>query len=78
MSAEHPDSFSDLEGKLEAAEREIARKDQIIDALQQRLFGSKSERIDPDQYQLDFGENVLGKPEPPAPYESEGDPEEGV
>lgn len=77
MSAEHPDSFSDLEGKLEAAEREIARKDQIIDALQQRLFGSKSERIDPDQYQLDFGEDVLGKPEPPAPYESEGDPEEG-
>jgi len=64
------------EEKLAAAEREIERKDQIIAALQKRLFGSQSERIDPDQYQLEFGEEVLGKPEPPTPCESEGDPEE--
>lgn len=64
------------EAKLAAAEREIERKDQIIAALQKRLFGSQSERIDPDQYQLDFGEEVLGKPEPPTPCEGEGDPEE--
>jgi transposase len=50
--------------QLGAAKREIARKDQIIAALQQRLFGSKSERYHPDQGQLDFGEEVLGKFEP--------------
>lgn len=48
------------EAELAAAKREIARKDQIIAALQQRLFGSKSERYHPDQEQLDFGEDVLG------------------
>ena len=37
------------EAELAAAKREIARKDQIIAALQQRLFGSKSERYHPDQ-----------------------------
>jgi hypothetical protein len=46
--------------QLAAAKREIARKDQIIAALQQRLFGSNSERYHPDQEQLDFGEEVLG------------------
>jgi transposase len=52
------------EAELAAAKREIARKDQIIAALQQRLFGSKSERYHPDQEELDFGEDVLGKFEP--------------
>ncbi|HQW27988.1 MAG TPA: IS66 family transposase, partial [Verrucomicrobiales bacterium] len=45
-----------LEAELAAAKRELARKDQIIAALQHRLFGSKSERYHPDQEQLDFGE----------------------
>jgi hypothetical protein len=49
-----------LEAELAAAKRELARKDQIIAALQHRLFGSKSERHHPDQGQLDFGEDVLG------------------
>lgn len=49
-----------LEAELAAAKRELARKDQIIAALQHRLFGSKSERCHPDHRQLDFGENVLG------------------
>lgn len=77
MSAEHPDSLSGLKEKLAAAEREIERKDQIIDALQHRLFGKKSERINPDQYQLEFGEEVLGKcePLPETPCESGGAPE---
>jgi hypothetical protein len=35
------------EAELAAAKREIARKDQIIAALQQRLFGNKSERTIP-------------------------------
>ena len=49
-----------LEAELAAAKRELARKDQIIAALQHRLFGSKSERYHPDQEQLEFGEDVLG------------------
>jgi len=53
-----------LEAELAAAKREIARKDQIIAALQHRLFGSKSERYHPDQEQLNFGEDVFGKLEP--------------
>src|SRR5690606_15570422 len=53
-----------LEAELAAAKREIARKDQTVAALQQRLFGSKSERHDPNQEQLDCGEEVLGKFEP--------------
>jgi len=78
MAAEHPDSLSRLQEELAAAEREIERKDQIIAGLQQRLFGSKSERIDPNQHQLEFGEDVLGKPEalPPTPCGGEGAPEE--
>lgn len=52
------------EAELAAAKREILRKDQIIAALQHRLFGSKSERYHPDQEQLEFGEDVLGKFEP--------------
>lgn len=75
MAAEHHDSLSRIREELAAAEREIERKDQIIAALQERLFGSKSERVDPDQYQLEFGEGLLGKPEPPTPCESEGAPE---
>lgn len=54
------DALERREAELAAAKREIARKDQIIAALQHRLFGAKSERYDPDQEQLDFGEDVLG------------------
>lgn len=49
--------------ELAAAKSEIARKDQIIEALQKRLFGSQSERLDPDQLELLMGEEALGKPE---------------
>lgn len=74
MAAEHPYDYQELLRRLEsveatsvlqgeqlaAAKREIERKDQIIAGLQKLLFGSKSERIDPDQYQLAFGEDVMG------------------
>ena len=60
-------------------EAELKRKDQIIEALQKRLFGSSSERLDPAQLQLEFEDSVLGKPATPpetgdetsAPEESE-------
>jgi len=50
--------------ELSCARRELDRKDQIIAGLQKLLFGKKSERYDPNQHQLEFGEDVLGKPEP--------------
>jgi len=67
-----------LEGELALAKDELKRKDQIIVGLQHRLFGSKSERLDPAQLQLLLDELVLGKPEPrledgddiPAPEET--------
>ena len=46
-------------------EAELKRKDQIIEALQKRLFGSSSERLDPAQLQLEFEDSVLGKPATP-------------
>lgn len=53
------------QAELAAAKVELDRKDQIITALQQRLFGSSSERLDPAQLQLELDELTLGKPEPP-------------
>lgn len=87
MAAEHPHDYQELLRRLErveatsamqgeelaAAKREIQRKDQIIAELQKRLFGSKSERIDPSQYQLEFGEDVMGKPEPLPPIQGGGE-----
>ena len=66
-----------LEAELAAAKAELARKDQIIAALQKRLFGSSSERIDPGQLQLELDDLTLGKPEPPpeTPGGGESEPE---
>ena len=66
-----------LEAELAAAKAELARKDQIIAALQKRLFGSSSERIDPGQLQLDLDGVTLGKSEPPpeTPGGGESEPE---
>ena len=44
---------------------ELARKDKIIAGLQQRLFGSSSEKLDPAQLQLELDQLLLGKPAPP-------------
>jgi len=66
-----------LEKKLAVAEAELARKDQIIEALQHRLFGSKSERLDPAQLQLLLDEAALGKPAAPPEAGDDGSaPEE--
>jgi hypothetical protein len=43
---------------------ELARKDKIIAGLQQRLFGSSSEKLDPAQLQLELDALLLGKAEP--------------
>ncbi len=61
--------------KLAAARAELALKDQLIEALQQRLFGSKSERLDPAQLQLLLDANAMGKPEAP-PQDGEAAAEE--
>lgn len=66
-----------LEKELATAKEELARKDQIIESLQQRLFGSKSERLDPAQLQLLLDEAALGKPlAPPEAGDEMSAPEE--
>ena len=54
-----------LEEELARTKAELARKNGIIEALQKRIFGSSSERLDPNQLQLLFDEVVLGKPAAP-------------
>jgi hypothetical protein len=50
-----------LEAQNTLLKAELARKDKIIAALQQRLFGSSSEKLDPAQLQLEMDEILLGK-----------------
>ena len=69
-AASHPD-LTALLARVARLEEEIKRKDQIIAGLQQRLFGSTSEKLDPAQLQLMFDELVLGKPAP-SPDQSAG------
>lgn len=70
--------FDAMEKEIAHLKSELARKDKIIAGLQQRLFGSSSEKLDPDQLQLKLEELLLGKPGPP-PEASGGTPapEEG-
>jgi len=65
-----------LESELAQTKAELARKNGIIEALQKRLFGSSSERLDPDQLQLLFDEVVLGKPATPPEDGGPSAPEE--
>ena len=51
---------------VEAAHAEIKRQAAIIQALQNKIYGASSEKLDPLQEQLDFPDTVLGKAEPPA------------
>jgi len=75
--ADHPDLTNLLErvarleeelgrtrDKLALANAEIKRKDQIIAGLRHRLFGSSSEKLDPNQLELLFNELIMGKPGP--------------
>jgi transposase len=63
--------ISELEEKLVRLEAEnthlkaeLVRKDKIIAGLQQRLFGASSEKLDPNQLQLELDQLLLGKPAP--------------
>ncbi len=56
--------FGAMEKEIAHLKAELARKDKIIAGLQQRLFGSSSEKLDPAQLQLLFDELLLGKAEP--------------
>jgi len=55
-----------LQEEFATLKDEFERRGQVIGALQKRLFGSSSERIDPLQTNLQFeeGEKLLGKSEP--------------
>ena len=70
-----------LELKTGQFAEELARKDEIIEGLQRRLYGSKSERLDPNQEILEFTDELMGKPEAPigenGPALSEDDEGEG-
>ena len=70
-----------LELKTGQFAEELARKDEIIEGLQRRLYGSKSERLDPNQEILEFTDELMGKPEAPTgengPALSEDDEGEG-
>jgi len=56
---------------------ELARKDKIIAGLQQRLFGSSSEKLDPAQLQLLFDAILMGKAEPSTEQGDEASAPEG-
>lgn len=55
-----------LQEEFATLRNELERRGQVIAVLQKRLFGSSSERIDPLQENLPFGEGdgLLGKPAP--------------
>ncbi len=67
-----------LEAENTHLKSELARKDKIIAGLQQRLFGSSSEKLDPNQLQFELDQLLLGKPAPPPDSSGETSaPEEG-
>jgi hypothetical protein len=67
-----------LEAENTHLKSELARKDKIVAGLQQRLFGSSSEKLDPDQLQFELDQLLLGKPAPPSDSSGETSaPEEG-
>jgi transposase len=67
-----------LEAENTHLKAELARKDKIIAGLQQRLFGSSSEKLDPNQLQFELDQLLLGKPAPSPDASGETSaPEEG-
>ena len=70
--------LEEIERKLAATEAELARKDQIIDALQQRLFGARSPSGSTrPSCSCCLRRVALGKPAaPPEAGAGEGAPEE--
>jgi transposase len=69
-AANHPD-LTNLLARVAWLEEELKRKDQIIAGLRHRLFGSSSEKLDPNQLELLFNELIMGKPAPAAAAEPE-------
>lgn len=67
-----------LKARIEQLEESLAAALQLNEYYRQQLHGSKSERYDPAQANLDFDEATLGKAEPSAPEKSgpEGDEDE--
>jgi transposase len=68
------DSLDLANGELALAHDELKRKDRIIAGLQQQLFGSSSEKLDPNQLQLDLDALTLGKPAPAAEGDAKAKP----
>jgi hypothetical protein len=69
---------ADLKAENTRLKAELARKDKIIAGLQQQLFGSSSEKLDPAQLQFELDQLLLGKPvSPPDPSGETSAPEEG-
>ena len=64
--------------RIPALEAELARKDKIIAGLQQRLFGSSSEKLDPAQLQFELDQLLLGKPAPPPDASGDEPPTSGT
>lgn len=64
-----------LQEEFATLRNEFERRGQTIEALQKRLFGSSSERLDPLQANLPFeeGDSLLGKPEPAGQGGENGD-----
>ena len=56
--------FSSYKAEIGALKAELKCKDQIIEGLNKRLYGPRSERLDPAQIEFELGELVMGKPEP--------------
>lgn len=69
-AANHPD-LATLVARVAWLEAELKRKDQIIAGLQHRLFGSSSEKLDPNQLEMLFNELIMGKPAPASDNEPE-------
>jgi transposase len=66
-----------LEQELEVLKAELTVRNQLIEALKQKLYGSSSERLVPGQTEMPFGEGVLGKPAaPPEAGDETSAPEE--
>jgi transposase len=62
---------SRLEAENTHLKAELARKNKTIAGLQQRLFGSSSEKLDPNQLQFKLDELLLGKSAPPVDPDNE-------
>ncbi len=71
------DEIAVLKERITFLEEALAASLELNEYYRQQLHGSKSERYDPTQEHLDFGEAVLGKSEPSGPDGNETSEPEG-